>query len=59
LPSVKMPKSRLRRKLKLLAGSGIIDMNFSELKRARHKREKKHKNLQKIEQKCRNSTPSL
>jgi hypothetical protein len=54
-----MPKSRLRRKLKLLAGSGIIDMNFSELKRARHKREKKHKNLQKIEQKCRDSAPSL
>jgi len=48
LPSVKISKARLRRKLKFLARSGIIDMSLSELKRLRHKREKKHKNLQKI-----------
>jgi Arc/MetJ family transcription regulator len=40
-------KSKLREKLIQSAGSGIIDMNFSELKRTRHKREKKYKNLQK------------
>jgi len=38
-------KSKLRKKLKLAAGSGIIDIKLSELKKVRHKREKKHKNL--------------
>jgi len=38
-------KSRLRQKLKGMAGSGIIETRLSELKRLRHRREKGHKSL--------------
>ena len=47
MPQVKISKARLRRRLKLLAGSEIIETNLSEFKKARHKRDKKHKNLRK------------
>ncbi len=38
-------KSRLRQKLKGLAGSGIIETKLSDLKRMRQRREKDHQNL--------------
>jgi Arc/MetJ family transcription regulator len=38
-------KSRLRQKLKGMAGSGIIETRLSELKRLRKRREKGHKSL--------------
>lgn len=38
-------KSRLRQKLKGLAGSGIIETRLSDLKRMRQRREKDHQNL--------------
>jgi len=38
-------KARLRQRLKGLAGSGIIETKFSDLKRVRRKRDKNHRNL--------------
>ena len=38
-------KSRLRQKLKGLAGSGIIETKLPDLKRMRQRREKGHRNL--------------
>lgn len=38
-------KSRLRQKLKGLAGSGIIETKLSDLKRMRQRREKDHQSL--------------
>jgi Arc/MetJ family transcription regulator len=38
-------KARLRRKLKGLAGSGIMETKLSDLKRIRRKRENNHRNL--------------
>jgi len=40
-------KSRLRQKLKHLAGSGIIETNLSDLKKMRQRRDKKYRNLRK------------
>ena len=38
-------KARLRQKLKGLAGSGIMETKFSDLKRVRRRRENSHRNL--------------
>jgi Arc/MetJ family transcription regulator len=38
-------KSKLRQKLKGLAGSEIIETSLSELKRIRRRRDKEHQNL--------------
>jgi Arc/MetJ family transcription regulator len=38
-------KARLRQRLKGLAGSGIMETKLSDLKRARRKRDKEHRNL--------------
>ena len=38
-------KSRLRQKLKGMAGSGMIGTSLSELRRLRQRREKSHKSL--------------
>jgi Arc/MetJ family transcription regulator len=38
-------KSKLRQKLKRLAGSEIIETSLSELKRIRRRRDKEHQNL--------------
>jgi Arc/MetJ family transcription regulator len=43
-------KSKLREKLKLSAGSGIIETRLSDLKRTRHRREKAHRNLRMAKQ---------
>jgi len=39
-------KSRLRQRLKRMAGSGIIETSLSDLKKLRQRREKAHKVLQ-------------
>ena len=38
-------KSRLRQKIKHLAGSGIVETRLSDLRRIRGKRDKKHRDL--------------
>ncbi len=38
-------KSRLRQKLKHLAGSGIVETKLSDLKRIRQRRDEKHRDL--------------
>ena len=38
-------KSRLRQKIKSMAGSGVIETRFSDLKEMRQRREKGHRNL--------------
>ena len=40
-------KSRLRQKLKQLAGSGILETKLSDLKKMRQRRDRGHRNLRK------------
>lgn len=40
-------KSRLRRKLSQMAGSGILDWDLADLKRTRRKRQRSHARLKK------------
>jgi len=41
-------KSRLRQKLKGMAGSGVVETGLSDLKRLRQRREKTHKVLRAV-----------
>jgi Arc/MetJ family transcription regulator len=41
-------KARLRQKLKGLAGSGIMEMKLSNLKRVRRKRDNNHRHLRMV-----------